>query len=50
VGPTSDRLDLVDDLGRQDPRVSDVRDSAANAWRAVLTLETSQFLVAVYPL
>jgi hypothetical protein len=49
VGPTSDRLDLVDDLGKLDPCVNDVRDSVANDWRAALTLETSQFLVAVYP-
>jgi hypothetical protein len=49
VGPTSDRLDLVDDLARKDPRASDARNSAANDWRAALTLETSQFLVGVYP-
>jgi hypothetical protein len=48
-GATSDRLDLVDDLGRKDPRAADVLNSAANDWRAALTLETSQFLVAVYP-
>jgi hypothetical protein len=46
---TSDRLDLVDDLARRDPRADDVRNSAANDWRAALTLETSQLLVAVYP-
>jgi hypothetical protein len=45
----SDRLDLVDDLAKQDPRASDVLNSAANDWRAALTLETSQFLVGVYP-
>jgi hypothetical protein len=50
VGPSSDRLDLVDDLGRQDPRAGDVLNSAANDWRAALTLETSQMVVALYPL
>jgi hypothetical protein len=49
VGPSSDRLDVVDDLTKQDPRAKDVLNSAANEWRAGLTLETSQFLVAVYP-
>jgi hypothetical protein len=49
VGPSSDRLDIVDDLGRKDPRAGDVLNSAANDWRAALTLETSQLLVAVYP-
>ncbi|MFN8095658.1 MAG: hypothetical protein U0599_26150 [Vicinamibacteria bacterium] len=48
-GPTSDRLDLVDDLVRKDPCAGDVRNSAANDWRAALTLETSQFLVGIYP-
>jgi hypothetical protein len=48
-GATSDRLDLVDDIGKRDPRTGDVRNSAANDWRVALTLETSQFLVAVYP-
>ena len=48
-GPTSDRLDLVDDLVRKDPFAGDVRNSAANDWRAALTLETSQFLVGIYP-
>jgi hypothetical protein len=46
---SSERLDLVDDLARRDPRAGDVLNSAANDWRAGLTLETSQFLVAVYP-
>jgi hypothetical protein len=46
---TSDRLDIVDDLAKKDPRASDVLNSAANDWRAALTLETSQFLVGVYP-
>lgn len=45
----SDRLDLVDDLGKKDPRASEVLNSAANDWRAALTLETSQFLVGLYP-
>lgn len=49
VGATSDRLDLVDDLGRIDPRAVEVRNSAANDWRAALSLETSQCVVALYP-
>lgn len=49
VGPSSDRLDVVDDVVKQDARANDVLNSAANDWRAGLTLETSQFLVAVYP-
>ena len=49
VGPSSDRLDLVDDVVKQDPRASDVLNAAANDWRAALTLETSQFLVGIYP-
>lgn len=49
VGPSSDRLDLVDDLAKQDPRANDVLNSCANEWRAALTLETSQLLVGVYP-
>lgn len=48
-GPGSDRLDLVDDVAKKDPRARDVLNSAANDWRAALTLETSQFLVAIYP-
>jgi hypothetical protein len=46
---SSDRLDLVDDLVRRDPRAAEVRNCAANEWRAALTLETSQFLVGLYP-
>lgn len=49
VGPSSDRLDVVDQVVKLDPRASDVLNSAANDWRAALTLETSQFLVGVYP-
>jgi hypothetical protein len=49
VGASSDRLDLVEAFGRRDPRASDVMNAAANAWRCGLTLETSQFLVALYP-
>jgi hypothetical protein len=49
VGQSSDRLDLVDDVLNQDPRASDVLNAAANDWRAALTLETSQFLVGIYP-
>jgi len=46
---SSDRLDLVDELAKLDPRTGEVLNSAANEWRAGLTLETSQLLVAVYP-
>jgi hypothetical protein len=49
AGPSSDRLDVVDELAKVDPRASDVLNSAANEWRAGLTLVTSQMLVAVYP-
>jgi hypothetical protein len=49
VAPASDRLDLVDEVAKRDPRAGDVLNAAANAWRAGFTLETSQFLVAVYP-
>ena len=49
VAATSDRLDLVDDLAKKDPRAGDALNSAANDWRAAITLETSQFLVAIYP-
>lgn len=49
AGPSSERLDVVDQVVKQDPRTSDVLNSAANPWRAGLTLETSQLLVAVYP-
>ena len=49
VGVSSDRLDLVDDLAKKDPRAKDALNSAANDWRAAITLETSQFLAAIYP-
>lgn len=49
LGPSSDRLDVVDDVVKLDPRASDVLNAAANDWRAGLTLETSQFLVGIYP-
>jgi hypothetical protein len=49
AGATSDRLDLVDDLAKRDPRAADALNSVANDWRAALTLETSQLLVAIYP-
>jgi hypothetical protein len=39
----------VDDLAKRDPRARDALNSAANDWRAAITLETSQFLVAIYP-
>jgi hypothetical protein len=49
VEGASDRLDLVEDLGKRDPRAADALNAVANDWRAALTLETSQFLVALYP-
>jgi hypothetical protein len=48
-GPSSDRLDLTDDLPRRDPRAFDALNCTANEWRAAATLETSQFLVALLP-
>jgi hypothetical protein len=48
-GPGSDRLDLVEEVAARDPRAGDALNSAANDWRAGLTLETSQFLLALYP-
>ena len=46
---SSDRLDLVESLARLDPRATDVLNASANAWRAAVTLETSQFLVGLLP-
>lgn len=46
---SSDRLDLLDHVQRAEPAAADVLNSAANEWRAALTLSTSQFLVALLP-
>ena len=46
---TSDRLDLVEQAQRSDGRAADVLNAAANDFRAALTLETSQSLVALLP-
>jgi hypothetical protein len=46
---SSDRLDLVEALAQKDPRTAEVRNSTANEWRAALSLETSQCVVALYP-
>lgn len=43
------RLELLEELAKQDPSASDWHSMAANEWRGVITLETSQFLVALYP-
>ena len=50
--PVSDpglRLDLLEDLERRQPMAADWRAMAANEWRAAVTLETSQYLVALLP-
>jgi hypothetical protein len=49
VSLSNDRLDLVDDLARRDGRAGDALNCAANAWRAGVTLETSQLLVVLLP-
>lgn len=46
---TSDRIDLLEHVQRSDPRAADVLNAVANEWGAALTLETSQFLVALLP-
>jgi len=43
------RWDLLEQLARADPTASEVREMAANEWRAAVTLELSQFLVALHP-
>lgn len=48
-GGSSERLDLLDYVQKADRRAADVLNSAANDWRCALTLETSQFLVAMLP-
>jgi hypothetical protein len=49
AGPTSDRVDLMEELATRDARVNDPLNCSANEWRAGVTLETSQFLVALLP-
>jgi hypothetical protein len=46
---TNDRLDLVELAQQADGRAADPLNAAANEFRAALTLETSQFLVALLP-
>jgi hypothetical protein len=48
-GPSSERLDLLEDLSRRDLRANDALNCTANEWRAGVTLETSQFVVALLP-
>lgn len=43
------RMDLLEELERRDPRARDWLSMAANDWRGAVTLETSQFLVALLP-
>jgi hypothetical protein len=43
------RLDLLEELERRQPMAADWRAMAANEWRAAVTLETSQYLVALLP-
>jgi len=40
---------LLEDLARRDRRAADWFDMARNEWRAAVTLDTSQFLVALLP-
>ena len=50
--PASDpglRTDLLEELARSDPSASDWHAMAANQWRAAVTLELSQYLVALLP-
>jgi hypothetical protein len=48
-GATSDRMDLMDDLAKREARANDALNCSANEWRAGVTLETSQFVVALLP-
>lgn len=43
------RMDLLEDLARADPTAADWHSMAANRWRAAVTLELSQQLVALLP-
>jgi|CXWL01.1.fsa_nt_gi hypothetical protein len=43
------RIELLEELSKRDARTADWHAMAANQWRAAVTLETSQFLVALYP-
>lgn len=42
-------LELLESVARRDPRAGDWQAMAKNEWRAALSLETSQFLVALLP-
>lgn len=46
---TPESFELLEDLSRRDSRAEDWLAMAANQWRAGVTLETSQFLVALLP-
>ncbi|HSB60743.1 MAG TPA: hypothetical protein VLI67_03420, partial [Vicinamibacteria bacterium] len=46
---TPESFERLEDLARRDPRAGDWLACAENAWRAAVTLETSQFLVALLP-
>jgi hypothetical protein len=46
---TPESFERLLDLSRRDPRAADWFAMAANDWRAGVTLETSQFLVALLP-
>ena len=43
------RLELLELMVKRDARADDYFSMAANEWRGAVTLETSQFLVALYP-
>jgi hypothetical protein len=50
--PTADpglRMDLLEELARADPTAADWHSMAANRWRAAVSLELSQYLVALLP-
>jgi len=46
---TPESFQRLEDLTRRDPRAEDWFATAANEWRAGVTLDTSQFLVALLP-
>jgi len=43
------RLDLLEELARADPTAADWHSMASNPWRAAVSLELSQYLVALLP-
>jgi hypothetical protein len=43
------RMDLLEELAKADPTAADWHSMAANPWRAAVSLELSQYLVALLP-